>query len=47
MDVYIGYLRKKLGDGDFRFEIRTIRNKGFCLEGLIPRARIYQGRTRS
>lgn len=47
VDVYIGYLRKKLGDGDFRFEIKTIRNKGFCLEGLIPRAHPDQGRSRS
>jgi DNA-binding response OmpR family regulator len=36
VDVYIGYLRKKLQAEDFRFEIRTIRNKGFCLTGLLP-----------
>jgi len=37
VDVYIGYLRRKLGEGDFDFEIRTIRSKGFCLEGVAPR----------
>ncbi|MEL6103413.1 MAG: response regulator transcription factor [Pseudomonadota bacterium] len=36
VDVYIGYLRKKLADTNFLFEIRTIRNKGFCLQGLPP-----------
>ena len=36
VDVYIGYLRKKLADHDVGFEIRTQRNKGFCLEGLAP-----------
>ncbi|MET4126837.1 response regulator transcription factor [Roseovarius sp. MBR-6] len=34
VDVYIGYLRKKLTEGDFGFEIRTIRNQGFVIEGL-------------
>jgi DNA-binding response OmpR family regulator len=34
VDVYIGYLRKKLTEGDFGFEIRTIRNQGFVVEGL-------------
>ena len=37
VDVYIGYLRRKLSEGDFGFEIKTIRSKGFCLEGLKPR----------
>ncbi len=36
VDVYIGYLRKKLSKADFGFEIRTIRHKGFCLKGLAP-----------
>ncbi|MBV6637590.1 MAG: helix-turn-helix domain-containing protein, partial [Mameliella sp.] len=36
VDVYIGYLRKKLSGQDFPFEIRTIRNKGFCLTGNAP-----------
>ncbi|SLN69375.1 response regulator transcription factor [Ruegeria meonggei] len=36
VDVYIGYLRKKLGSDDFGFEIITIRNQGFCLQGLPP-----------
>ncbi|MEM1372403.1 MAG: response regulator transcription factor, partial [Pseudomonadota bacterium] len=36
VDVYIGYLRKKLTGHDFGFEIKTIRNKGFCLEGRLP-----------
>lgn len=35
VDVYIGYLRKKLRTADFGIEIKTIRNKGFCLEGQI------------
>lgn len=37
VDVYIGYLRKKLRQGDFDFEIKTLRNQGFCLSGLAPR----------
>jgi len=37
VDVYIGYLRRKLAAGDFGFEIRTIRSKGFCLAGTPPR----------
>ncbi|WP_305972003.1 MULTISPECIES: response regulator transcription factor [unclassified Mameliella] len=37
VDVYIGYLRKKLSGQDFLFEIRTIRNKGFCLTGTAPK----------
>lgn len=36
VDVYIGYLRKKLTNADFGFEIKTIRNKGFCLIGQLP-----------
>jgi len=37
VDVYIGYLRKKLALSEFGFEISTIRNKGFCLKGLTPK----------
>lgn len=37
VDVYIGYLRRKLAAGDFGFEIRTIRSKGFCIAGSAPR----------
>lgn len=37
VDVYIGYLRKKLAAHDFALEIKTIRNKGFCLTGLRPK----------
>jgi DNA-binding response OmpR family regulator len=36
VDVYIGYLRKKLSGHDFGFEIKTLRNKGFCLSGRAP-----------
>ena len=36
VDVYIGYLRKKLAHADFGFEIVTLRNRGFCLDGLAP-----------
>ena len=36
VDVYIGYLRKKLASADFGFKISTLRNRGFCLEGLAP-----------
>ena len=36
VDVYIGYLRKKLCDHDFGFEIKTLRNQGFCLIGRLP-----------
>lgn len=36
VDVYIGYLRKKLSNHDFGFEIRTVRNKGFCATGRLP-----------
>ncbi|MEP2028245.1 MAG: response regulator transcription factor [Paracoccaceae bacterium] len=35
VDVYIGYLRKKLSPmGDFRFEIKTIRSRGFVLNEI-------------
>jgi DNA-binding response OmpR family regulator len=36
VDVYIGYLRKKLSSDDFPFEIKTVRNKGFVLSGQAP-----------
>ncbi|SFR08495.1 response regulator transcription factor [Poseidonocella sedimentorum] len=37
VDVYVGYLRRKLApSGDFGFEIKTIRNQGFLLDGLPP-----------
>ena len=36
VNVYVGYLRKKLGEGDFGFEIKTLRNRGFCLSGRVP-----------
>ncbi len=36
VDVYIGYLRRKLATGDFGFEIRTRRNRGFFLDGTAP-----------
>lgn len=36
VDVYIGYLRKKLAKSDFNLEIKTLRNKGFCLTGQAP-----------
>lgn len=36
VDVYIGYLRKKIMSQNFGFEIKTVRNKGFCLSGLMP-----------
>ena len=36
VDVYIGYLRKKLSPvSGLDFEIKTIRNKGFCLTSLV------------
>ncbi len=40
VNVYIGYLRKKLSDHDFGFEIKTLRNQGFCLSGQLPQAGI-------
>jgi len=36
VNVYVGYLRKKLGDLDFGFEIKTLRHQGFCLTGRVP-----------
>lgn len=37
VDVYVGYLRRKLDpSGDFGFEIKTLRNRGFTLEGTTP-----------
>lgn len=37
VDVYVGYLRKKLKPAsDFGFELTTVRNRGFCLEGTAP-----------
>ena len=36
VDVYIGYLRKKLSGQDLGFEIKTVRNQGFCVEGVPP-----------
>lgn len=37
VDVYLGYLRRKLDPStDFGFEIRTLRNRGFTLDGLAP-----------
>ncbi len=37
VDVYVGYLRRKLAPAsDFGFEIRTLRHRGFCLDGLAP-----------
>ena len=37
VNVYIGYLRKKLAEHDFGFEIKTLRNQGFYLDGRLPR----------
>lgn len=36
VDVYVGYLRKKLKGMELCFEIKTVRNKGFCLIGTLP-----------
>lgn len=36
VDVYIGYLRKKLSQADFGYEIKTLRSRGFCLERRTP-----------
>lgn len=36
VDVYIGYLRKKLSNDYFDIEIKTLRNKGFSLTGQLP-----------
>ncbi|MEM8755142.1 MAG: hypothetical protein AAGF90_19425, partial [Pseudomonadota bacterium] len=35
-NVYVGYLRRKLAETDFGFEIRTERNRGFELVGRTP-----------
>lgn len=38
VDVYVGYLRRKLDPSrDFGFEIKTIRNAGFQLDGTAPK----------
>lgn len=37
VDVYVGYLRRKLDPvQDFGFQIKTLRNRGFQLDGLAP-----------
>ena len=37
VDVYVGYLRRKLNPAsDFGFEIKTLRNRGFMLDGTGP-----------
>ncbi|ABV92197.1 two component transcriptional regulator [Dinoroseobacter shibae DFL 12 = DSM 16493] len=36
VDVYVGYLRRKLETADFGFEIKTVRNRGFCISGRRP-----------
>ncbi|ETX28677.1 response regulator transcription factor [Roseivivax isoporae] len=37
VDVYLGYLRRKLDpSADFGFEIKTLRNRGFVLDGRVP-----------
>lgn len=37
VDVYVGYLRKKLDPAhDFGFDIKTLRNRGFTLDGTPP-----------
>lgn len=36
VDVYVGYLRRKLETANFGFEIKTVRNRGFCLSGHTP-----------
>ncbi|SNR69056.1 response regulator transcription factor [Puniceibacterium sediminis] len=37
VDVYLGYLRRKLDpSADFGFEIKTLRNRGFMLDGTAP-----------
>ncbi len=37
VDVYLGYLRRKLDpSADFGFEIKTLRNRGFMLDGIAP-----------
>ncbi len=38
VDVYVGYLRKKLDPvSDFGFELKTLRNRGFTLDGTPPK----------
>ena len=38
VDVYVGYLRRKLDPAqEFGFEIKTIRNQGFMLDGTAPK----------
>ncbi len=37
VDVYVGYLRRKIDPAaSFGFEIKTIRNRGFVLDGAPP-----------
>ena len=37
VDVYLGYLRRKIGMTDkFGFQIKTLRGKGFVIDGLPP-----------
>ncbi|WP_095590829.1 response regulator transcription factor [Actibacterium ureilyticum] len=37
VDVYVGYLRRKLDPmSDFGFQIKTLRNRGFQLDGTPP-----------
>ncbi|MHA6346003.1 response regulator transcription factor [Roseivivax sp. CAU 1761] len=37
VDVYLGYLRRKISPAEeFGFEIKTLRNRGFVLEGRVP-----------
>ena len=37
VDVYVGYLRKKLDPAvEFGFDIKTLRNRGYALEGIPP-----------
>lgn len=36
VDVYVGYLRRKLQKGDFGLVIKTVRNVGFLLCGILP-----------
>lgn len=37
VDVYVGYLRRKLDPiQDFGFQIKTLRNRGFQLDGVPP-----------
>ena len=37
VDVYLGYLRRKIGlPQKFGFQIKTLRGKGFVIDGLPP-----------